>query len=113
MALGPALITVHVDLPDGQRRSLQAPVGRSLMRVATDAGIDSIAADCGGTCSCATCHVIVATEWLALLPAATDEEAAMLDMTAAPREPGSRLSCCINLSAALDGLAVRVATTQY
>ncbi len=37
----------------------------------------------------------------------------MLDMTAAPREPHSRLSCQIVLAPELDGLVARLPATQY
>lgn len=107
------LVTVHLEADDGSPRTLSAPAGRSLMRAALAAGIDGIAADCGGVLSCATCHVIVAPEWAARLPPPQDDEAAMLEMTAAPREAGSRLSCQIVLGPALQGLRVRLPATQY
>jgi len=75
--------------------------------------VDGIAADCGGGCTCATCHVIVDAHWLQQLPPPDADEAAMLDMTASPREAGSRLSCCIVLDASLDGLTARLPDRQY
>ena len=36
----------------------------------------------------------------------------MLDFTAAERRPGSRLSCQVKLSDALEGMVVTVADTQ-
>jgi ferredoxin, 2Fe-2S len=108
-----AAITIHLDSAGAPRRSISGACGQSLMRAATAAGIDAIAADCGGVLSCATCHVVVAPEWAARLPAPGADEDAMLEMTAAPREPNSRLSCQIVLTPELDGLAVRVADTQY
>jgi ferredoxin, 2Fe-2S len=45
-------------------------------------------------------------------PAAPDESA-MLEMTASPREPGSRLACQITLTEALRGLVVRLPASQY
>jgi 2Fe-2S ferredoxin len=87
--------------------------GRSLMRTAVDAGIDGIAADCGGCLTCATCHVIVDAAWAEKLSPPTDDELAMLEMTAAPRRPTSRLSCQLVLSAELDGLVVQLPATQY
>jgi len=108
-----AAITVHLDSAGAARRSISSPCGQSLMRAAIAAGIDGIAADCGGVLSCATCHVVVAPEWAARLPAPGADEQAMLEMTAAPREPNSRLSCQIVLTPELDGLVARVAATQY
>ena len=106
-------ITVHLDAADGTRRSVAGPAGRSLMQVAVQAQIGGIAADCGGCLNCATCHVIVAPEWAARLPPPDADELAMLEMTAAPREATSRLSCQIVLTTALDGLVARLPLTQY
>jgi 2Fe-2S ferredoxin len=98
---------------DGVRHRITCHVGESLMRAATDAGIDAIKADCGGTMSCATCHVIVEPEWAARLPPASPDEDSMLEMTAAPRQATSRLSCQIVLEQSLDGLTVALPETQY
>ena len=106
-------ITVHLQAADGSVQTLQARVGRSLMQEAVNAGVEAIAADCGGSLTCATCHVFVGAEWAARLPAPTADERSMLEMTAAPREPGSRLSCQITLAPTLDGLRVRLPATQY
>ncbi len=94
-------------------RSIQAKPGQSLMKAAAAAGIDGIAADCGGCLTCATCHVYVDPAWLAQLPAAKADELAMLEMTAAPRQATSRLSCQIALAPALDGLTVVLPPNQY
>jgi 2Fe-2S ferredoxin len=39
-------------------------------------------------------------------------EDAMLDSTAEPRRPNSRLSCMLTMSAQLDGLVVHLPATQ-
>ena len=106
-------ITLHFHTADGRVHDVKARTRSSLMQAALAAGIDAIAADCGGSMTCATCHVYVAPEWQDYLPPARVEEDAMLEMTAAPRESGSRLSCQIDLDASLDGLTVRVPATQY
>ena len=98
---------------DGTRTVLEASPGQSLMRAATQAGIDGIAADCGGCLSCATCHVYVDPAWADRLPAVSADEASMLEMTAAEQRPESRLSCEITLTDALDGLVVLLPETQY
>ena len=108
-----AQITVHLQDKDGSLHTVTARVGRSLMHAAVDAGLDGIAADCGGGLNCATCHVIVAPAWLAVLPPASRDEAAMLEMTAAPLEPGSRLACQLKLAPPLNGLHARMPATQY
>jgi len=107
------MITIHLVGADGRCRSIVAKAGANLMRVATDAGVAEIAADCGGMLACATCHVIVDPAWAAKLPPPSSDELAMLELTAAPCEPTSRLSCQIVFDAAIDGLVARLPTTQY
>lgn len=106
---------IHATLTaaDGRLHTVEARPGRSLMQAAVDAGVEGIAADCGGCLTCATCHVVVAAEWAAKLPPPSADERSMLEMTASPAEPTSRLSCQITLTPALDGLAVRLPPTQY
>ena len=106
-------ITIHLQAADGSVHTLQARAGRSLMQEAVHAGVEAIAADCGGSLTCATCHVMLDDEWASRLPAASADERAMLEMTAAPREPGSRLSCQITLNPTLDGLRARLPASQY
>ena len=106
-------ITLHLQDADGTPHTVQGRSGKSLMQAALSAGIDGIAADCGGSLTCATCHVIVDAAWLQRLPPMSGDEDAMLAMTATPRTAGSRLSCQITLGTALDGLRVTLPPTQY
>ncbi|WP_443082457.1 2Fe-2S iron-sulfur cluster-binding protein [Tepidimonas sp.] len=102
--------------PNGplQDREVEVPAdGRSLMKAALDAGVDGIAADCGGVLTCATCHVYVDEPWCAQLPPPSADEDTMLDYTADERRPNSRLSCQIALTPALDGLTVTLPARQY
>ena len=105
--------TVHFIDSQGRAQAVKARSGQSLMRAAVDAQLDGIAADCGGGLSCATCHVMVDEPWRSRLDPPEADELAMLEMTAAPRESGSRLSCQIRLSSKLDGLTVRLPARQY
>lgn len=105
--------TVHLIHPDGRRSSLQARVGESLMQAAVAAGVAEIAADCGGLLTCATCHVRVAPAWRERLPPMAADEDSMLEMTASPREAGSRLSCQITITPQMEGLEVVLPSTQY
>ena len=63
----------------------------------------NIKAECGGSCTCATCHVWVDQDWYGKLPAASDDEEDLIYSTL-DQKPTSRLSCQIILSDALDGL---------
>lgn len=82
--------------------------GLSLMEVAKARGVEGIAGDCGGGCSCATCHVYVEGDWFAKVGQPDDIEADMLDMATAP-QPNSRLSCQIRMRAELSGIELTVA----
>lgn len=104
--------TIHYILKDGSTRSVEAKPGASVMETAIRNNIRGIDAECGGSCSCATCHVYVEDAFLDLLPSPDEMEDELLDGTASERTPGSRLSCQITITADLDGLTVRVPQTQ-
>lgn len=95
----------------GARHAVDGAIGASVMESAVLAGLDGIAADCGGACSCATCHVYVDDDWLDRVGPLAECEDALLDLVS-DRRAGSRLSCQIALTAALDGLAVTIPETQ-
>ena len=103
----PSITFIH---PDGQRQQVQAVIGASVMRAALANGVAGITAVCGGAAACATCHVYV--EPLPDLPAMAMLEDEMLDTTAEPRRPTSRLSCQIFMTAELDGLEVGLPEQQ-
>lgn len=97
---------------DGQVTELEVQDGTSIMQAALTKGLPGINADCGGACQCATCHVYVDEAWTAQLPPMGETEDAMLDCTAEPRQSGSRLSCCLPMSAELDSILVRIPAKQ-
>jgi len=97
--------------PDGSASEVNALSGDSVMETAIDNDIDGIIAECGGACSCATCHVYVEPDWLDRLPDPDPLEDGMLDCVL-ERQPNSRLSCQIRLTDDLDGLTVRVPDAQ-
>jgi 2Fe-2S ferredoxin len=103
---------VHFALKDGSTRSYDAKTGDTVMNLAVTHAVPGIEAICGGGCSCATCHVYVDAAWIDRLPAPSEDEADMLDSTAADRRPTSRLSCQIRLTDALDGLIVSMPEYQ-
>lgn len=106
-------VTVHLIAADGTAHTVVGHAGQSLMRAATAAGVNGIAADCGGCMTCATCHVVDDASWVERLPAASADEESMLEATAVPRRSTSRLSCQIVLDATLDGLVAGLPETQY
>lgn len=91
---------------DGTRRTVDAPIGLSVLEIAHRHDID-IEGACEGSLACSTCHVIVDQEWFDALAEASEDEEDMLDL-AFGLEKTSRLGCQIVMSEALDGLVVRL-----
>jgi ferredoxin, 2Fe-2S len=85
--------------------------GTTVMEGALDNDVDGIIAECGGACSCATCHVYVDPAWMDKLTPPDALEQGMLESVLDRRE-NSRLSCQIVVSDAIDGLVVRVPESQ-
>jgi 2Fe-2S ferredoxin len=92
-------------------RSLVVEPGQSVMQVAVENDIRGILADCGGSCSCATCHIYIDPAWLAKVPAPMSDERELLQELAHHKE-GSRLSCQVDMTDALDGLRVTIAQDE-
>jgi 2Fe-2S ferredoxin len=92
---------------NGAEHELEGLDGWRVMEVIRDWGLN-IKAECGGSCSCATCHVWVDEPWFEKLTAPTDDEEDLLFSTL-DKKPTSRLSCQILLSDDLDGLRVTLA----
>jgi 2Fe-2S ferredoxin len=101
------MANVCVTTREGDERLIQGAVGRSLLEVIRDAGIDEIEAICGGTCACSTCHIYVDDRDLQRLSPMSEQERELLS-ACAPRT-GSRLACQVQLSGALDGIRITIA----
>jgi 2Fe-2S ferredoxin len=95
----------------GQKHVLDVETGKSLMQAAVDNSLQGILGDCGGACSCATCHCYVEESWLDKLPAKSDTEEMLLEEVVDPK-PNSRLSCQIKASDELEGLVVYLPAKQ-
>lgn len=103
--------TIQVFEHDGRAHVLGAEPGQSVMQVAIDNGVRGILADCGGTCSCATCHCYVDDAWVPSFPAAAEHEAELVSFAFDP-QPNSRLACQLVLGPEHDGLVVRLPRRQ-
>ena len=97
--------------PDGTRRETEGEVGSTVMETAIMNGVVGIIAECGGACTCATCHVYVDAAWTEVVGGPSMMEEDMLDFAFEPK-PNSRLSCQIKVKDALDGLVVHVPSRQ-
>lgn len=97
---------------NGTKHNIDANDGDSIMTTAISNLVPGIDADCGGECSCATCHVLISPEWQAKLNASNETEESMLDLNP-DRSAESRLSCQIIMSDKLDGIVVNLPEFQY
>lgn len=93
--------------PGGGTVDIENAVG-SLMEIAVEHEVEGIDGDCGGVCSCSTCHVHVIKEWMDRVGPPNETEKDTLEFNS-HYQPNSRLTCQIEMSAALDGLVVEVA----
>ncbi len=96
----------------GTPHEVEGEVGMTVMEVARKAEVPGIEAECGGACSCATCHVYVDEAWTAKTGTAQEMEEDMLDFAFDVR-PNSRLSCQIKVTDELDGLIVHLPEKQF
>lgn len=95
----------------GTKHEVELQAGTSVMRGAVTSGVRGIIGECGGACSCATCHVYVDSAWLDKVGKKSEAEAALLEEVM-DEQPNSRLSCQITVSDELDGLVVRLPAKQ-
>lgn len=97
--------------PDGRAETVDCDNGQSVMEGARDNAIEGIVAECGGMCSCSTCHCYVDKEWFAKLPEIQDDEAGLLEFAWEPKDV-SRLTCQLEVSDDLNGLILHVPEQQ-
>ena len=96
---------------NGKEHTVEVQNGLTVMEGAVQNDIPGIDADCGGSMSCATCHVYVKEDWYDKLPKKEIGEDDMLDQAYEPSS-SSRLSCQIMVSDDLDGLSVYMPEKQ-
>lgn len=95
----------------GRAQVVPLAPGKSVMLHALEHGIPGILADCGGTCSCATCHCYVDERWTTRFPAAPEHEAELVSFAFDP-QPNSRLACQLVLGPEHDGLVIGLPRRQ-
>jgi 2Fe-2S ferredoxin len=95
----------------GTTYRVEAPLNKSLMQVAIDNSVPGILGDCGGSCSCATCHGYVDEPWASHLPPRSESESFMLEGVP-DRRTNSRLCCQIRMTPELDGVVVHLPEEQ-
>ena len=95
----------------GEKRTIEAEIGATVMETAIRHMVPGIEAECGGACACATCHVYVDETWREIVGGPSPMEEDMLDFGYDVRT-NSRLSCQIKVTEALDGLVVMTPPRQ-
>jgi len=96
---------------DGTVHEIEAELGETVMEAAMRGSVSGIVAECGGSCTCATCHIYVDEAWFSKTGERSLEEEEQLDNAYDVRAT-SRLSCQIKMSEELDGLLVRTPSYQ-
>ena len=98
----------------GEKETIKVPPNTSLMEAtrfySQNKYVSGIEGDCGGNCSCATCHIHVPDNWQEMLGPASDKTAELSLLEYEPNfdEKASRLACQIVLKKKHDGLVVYV-----
>jgi 2Fe-2S ferredoxin len=105
------MVALNVIDRTGTKHKLNVPEGSGLMEALRDNNL-GVEAICGGCCSCATCHVFIPASWKSKLPERSEDENDLLVATSSYRPDESRLSCQINMTKALDGIEVTVASAD-
>ncbi|MEM9623792.1 MAG: 2Fe-2S iron-sulfur cluster-binding protein [Pseudomonadota bacterium] len=104
-------LSVTFVLADGTEQHVQVSSGETLMDAALDNGVPGIIAQCGGGCTCCTCHCWVQQPWLQQLPEPHQDEVDMLEY-AWGLAVGSRLACQVVVTPRLNGIRVCVPAQQ-
>lgn len=107
-------VKVEFITPEKESIVLQGDVGQTLRDLAVDNMVSGVIGECGGTCSCGTCHVHVDPAWIDVVGQAEEDglEDGVLYMFES-RTDHSRLGCQIELTEAMDGLKVEVAPEDF
>jgi ferredoxin len=100
------MIALRFIARDGTVHATEAAAGTTLLAAAQSAD-QPLEGTCDGDMACATCHVLIDPADFDRLPRASAAEEDMLDLAYATTRT-SRLACQITLTAALDGLTVRI-----
>lgn len=101
---------IHVTTREGLKQVLDAEIGKKVMEVIRDNGIEDLEAICGGSCACATCHVYIDSSLTHQLPEPSPDEQILLEGSEHYKPGGvSRLSCQIMVSPEIADLTLAIA----
>lgn len=97
---------------NGTPHTVEATDGETVMQAATGNMVPGIIAECGGACSCGTCHGYIDPRWTDKFPPPATDEAGMLECVI-DRQDNSRMTCQLKVRPELDGLVVRLPLSQF
>ena len=108
------MVKVTFVASNGERSVVEIDEGETAREAALFNGVPGIDGDCGGVCACATCHVLVDSEWIDKVGRLMEDgmEAELLQFAEGTSEY-SRLACQIPMKPMLDGLVLHVPEQQY
>ncbi len=90
------MITVHFQLANGERISVETAPGNTVLDAALDNNVPGIHGQCGGGCTCCTCHCYITQPWFERAQTPHQDELDMLEY-AWGRKSDSRLACQVVL----------------
>ena len=97
---------------NGTTYETEGEVGSTVMETAIMNGVPGIIAECGGACTCATCHGYIDDSFMEIVGPPSMMEEDMLDF-AFEVKPNSRLTCQVFISEELDGLVLHLPASQF
>ena len=93
--------------PTGEAKEVNLEPGYSLMEGAVMNGVSGIAAECGGSCSCATCHGYIEPTFMEQVGPADGDEDDMLEYVE-ERTEYSRLLCQVKVTEKMEGMTITI-----
>ena len=106
------MINISFIQPDGTEVSIAAEKGTNLMAAAIANNVNGVVATCNGSLTCGTCHVFIPETVFSLLPEMDELEEDLVDFAPFERQSGSRLSCQLTITEAMEGLKISVPNNQ-
>ncbi len=88
--------SIIVKNAENESQTVTFEAGDNLMELLRDAGFEEVAAICGGSCSCATCHVHILSS-SEPFPGIEEDEEMLLELADDFDADKSRLSCQLTL----------------
>jgi 2Fe-2S ferredoxin len=98
-------------LADTTEHVVDVPNGQSVMDGSVRSNLPGIVAECGGSCSCATCHVYLDAQFAGLFDEASETELDLLAFAEGAQD-SSRLACQLIVADGADGVRVVVPDTN-